>query len=352
MVRNLKRKYAPSRVACMSVFLTIAVFLCCLKLVRQRNTSQRDFFETRSDWPALFQNMMDTNLQETVGLGMPSNQLSVISILRTSTVPSFLMLAKSAVTDEAVTATLLRQGSFEPAFLQNLISKLDKDSLFVDVGANIGFFGLYAASRGLTVTFVDVQCGNVQRIRGSILLNGWQKSGRVFVVRKAASSSTGAQMDILRGSRVNPGGWGVGNASHHPNLVHDNEAECLQVETVTLDDLIPNVEVALMKIDVEGHERFTLQGMERLLSTQRVNEIVLEFWAVTGVSWLIQFRKYGYEISVVQDSAHDYPGHFESFLGENLDVMASGGFRKLVSSIDCDHANHTVCCVDLYVRRA
>jgi hypothetical protein len=50
----------------------------------------------------------------------------------------------------------------------------------------------------------------------------------------------------------------------------------LEVETVTLDDVVGNRPVALLKLDIEGHELHAREGGERALSERRVAHVVFE----------------------------------------------------------------------------
>ena len=49
-----------------------------------------------------------------------------------------------------------------------------------------------------------------------------------------------------------------------------------EIETVTLDEIVEDCPVGLMKVDVEGHESSVFKGAEWLLSNHRIRDIIYE----------------------------------------------------------------------------
>jgi FkbM family methyltransferase len=131
----------------------------------------------------------------------------------------------------------------------------------VDVGANIGYYTLQAASRvgssGRVHAFEPVAATYARLVR-NIRLNGL---ANVVALQSAVGSRRGRERIFLAD--------GSNTASSRlsgppPNPTGRTE----DVEIGTLDDYvagrrIPRVDI--VKIDVEGHELAVLQGMERLL---------------------------------------------------------------------------------------
>jgi FkbM family methyltransferase len=136
--------------------------------------------------------------------------------------------------------------SKEDALLERYLRPGD---VFVDVGANVGGFTLKASSivgeRG-TVFSIEAHPKTIRYLRGNLELNS-AKNVRVFQTavgdRKGVVHFTTQRCD---------------DANH----VSESGVE---VPICTLDSLIPDVPVRLLKIDVEGFELFVLRGAERVL---------------------------------------------------------------------------------------
>ncbi len=277
---------------------------------------------------------------------IPIHHSSALVILQTPSTPSFIICLKSDRADLAVSKDLMEKGTFAPALLQDLLSiqpKPLRSKKFVDVGANVGFFGLYAAANGWDSTMIDVQCGNIARIQLSVALNYWSNSF-VRVLRNAASAKGGEFMMLDKGDSLNPGGWGVAFASPNSRSNHSSMDGCNSVETMALDDRFSTV-IDLVNIDVEGHERFVLQGMKRLLKEKKVKVIIIEFWAITGAHWLRKMISWGYSLEVVAD---DRLEHFKAHIGLSFELTEIN-IANFITSIDCDHAQHQNCNADLRI---
>lgn len=140
-------------------------------------------------------------------------------------------------------------------------------ALMLDVGANRGVYSYLARRHGMRVVALEPNPALAQFIRL------WS-SGSVRVVEAAASNRSGIAhlvIPVMAGRELD------GLASLAPS--HGTvPGRSLTVRTVRLDDLLaqePELQdVALMKIDVEGHELEVLEGARRLLETCRPTLIV------------------------------------------------------------------------------
>lgn len=217
-----------------------------------------------------------------------------VVLVETETVPSFLMALRSHDVDKYVSNEILQQGTMHanPELMTSIqtAARAQPGSTFVDVGANLGFFGLYARALGMKVAFIDIQCGNTERIKLSAQLNGWVDG--VDVHRNAASAEAGSTMRIVQGDPENPGGFGLEPAGT------SSLEQCAVATSITIDGLLPIEHVAVMKIDVESHERFVLTGMDKMLREKRVQKLHLEYWGVTGSGWILKLLEYGYSIKI------------------------------------------------------
>jgi FkbM family methyltransferase len=156
------------------------------------------------------------------------------------------------------------------------IDTMPKWDHFIDVGANIGIYSLYAASRGMAVDAFEPDPKNFARLRKNIKLNpkimgtiiehavavtDRSGLGRLAVVNDENGSS-GSQFNVM----VNEGGGRI-----FPTAV-------LATVGLTLDDfkvmnLPQNVHV---KIDVDGQELKVLAGMVETLKDKCLKSVLIE----------------------------------------------------------------------------
>jgi FkbM family methyltransferase len=133
---------------------------------------------------------------------------------------------------------------------------------FVDVGANIGYFTLMAASLGRNVTAFEPMDRNVAKILASVERNrGMRAWVRLF--HNAVGQDACGGVTLEHTHATNQGNGKILDGATGPAPV------------VRLDDALDE-DVIVMKIDVEGHEAQVLAGARRLICTRRVHHIVLE----------------------------------------------------------------------------
>jgi FkbM family methyltransferase len=129
--------------------------------------------------------------------------------------------------------------------------------LFIDVGANIGSYAIWAADLGAEVIALEPADDTFELLRENLELNGYP----IQAIHAAAGASSGYARFATGGdttNRIDPTG--------------ESEARI-----VTIDSVIKAREAAGMKIDVEGFEFEVLKGCERALSEHRINLIQLEW---------------------------------------------------------------------------
>jgi len=181
--------------------------------------------------------------------------------------------AATATLDGVVFELDLRQALHRAVYL-NLFSLelrravlplLRPDDLFVDVGANFGFWALPAARRGCRVIAVEPVPGTRALLAANAAAN--ELAARVEIVAQALSDS-----DELLTIAV-PGGES-GQASAHPDRGVD--AATFSVPATTLDALLGDRSVRFLKIDVEGHEPAVLRGAGRALAGGQIEYVLIE----------------------------------------------------------------------------
>ena len=134
--------------------------------------------------------------------------------------------------------------------------------LFIDVGANVGSYAIWAAELGAEVIALEPADDTFALLKENVALNGYQ----IRTIRAAAGAEPGtARFTSGRDcvNRLDPGG-------------------IAETAVITIDSIIGNRTVAGMKVDVEGFEIEVLRGCERALSEHRMRLIQLE-WNSTSM---------------------------------------------------------------------
>jgi len=169
-------------------------------------------------------------------------------------------------------ANFMDGGNYEPDNLQVLLSFVDDESVFLDIGANLGFFSLIVGDRmrrGGKVIAFEPQPAMVELFRRSIHHNGL---GRVVTVHPFGLSDT-AGRSTLWAPKTHKGGAFLGALPEGARSGFDE----ISVETHRLDDLLgEDFTCDLVKIDVEGHELRVLRGMKGVVARSPKIKILLE----------------------------------------------------------------------------
>ena len=141
----------------------------------------------------------------------------------------------------------------------------------IDIGANVGHytkrFSELAGREGRVIAFEPVPetfallAANLQPFCSS----------NVTLINAAVSDETN-----IVGMSIPTSHTGSRNF-YRASLSNSIEGE-VQVLTLSLDSLTINSRIALVKIDVEGHENEVLKGMERLLHRDRPT-LIIETWS-------------------------------------------------------------------------
>ena len=146
-----------------------------------------------------------------------------------------------------------------------ILPLLRPGDLVVDVGANFGFWALAAANRGCRVVAIEPIPPTRELLVANAIRNGLQD--HLEVVSDAMSDAVGELTLMI------PDGEG-GRASAHPEPATNMEE--FTVAATTLDDLVGDRHIRLLKIDVEGHEVSVLSGAKNMLGNGSVDYVMIE----------------------------------------------------------------------------
>ena len=193
--------------------------------------------------------------------------------------------------------------------IETSLTRLYDKGVFVDLGANVGAFSLYMASKGWSGVAFEASMHNVSLLRKSVILNNFD----LTVIDKAVYSHSGLLYFISHGP------WGhVFNKKWDETTNSDNrwsEIPCVAIDDL-LDSAFKDVEkVNLIKIDIEGSEPAALRGMQAFLKKYNFPPIFMEINAFalfaqqeTPLSLMKSLATLGYDAySINGDDLVEYP---------------------------------------------
>jgi len=175
--------------------------------------------------------------------------------------------------DQIMTPNLVVYRQWEAELSSLMAGYATPDTVFVDVGANVGYFTCLVASRIGTggsgrVIAVEPNPHCVSLLRRNLVIN-WSLCP-VQIEAVAVSDRAGSvSLSILENRLAN---------AHLGSPVGDEQT--LTVEMQRLDELLSTVsKVDLLKIDIEGYERYALSGARETIRRNPDIRIILE-WSI------------------------------------------------------------------------
>jgi FkbM family methyltransferase len=161
-------------------------------------------------------------------------------------------------------------GVYEP-FETDLLKKLIKPgSVVLDIGANIGYYTLLFAKlvgpEGRVYAF-EPDPTNMELLKKNIAVNGYQN---VIMEQKALSDHSGTIQLFLND----------GNKSDHRIFDSGDGRQAINIETISLDEYFSSLDVNidLIKIDIQGAEIIAFQGMRQTLAANTELQLISEFF--------------------------------------------------------------------------
>lgn len=167
---------------------------------------------------------------------------------------------------------LLFNGAYETNFTGQLLRILRAGDIFLDVGANEGYFSLLAADRVGESGHVYIMEPQA-RLWGIILYNFLLNQKLNYTLVPYAAGEKRGEMELILHPSLNTGSSTL-VADNRRTLLPRQFARLLPLDFVA--DYFRLKRVRLLKIDVEGYELFVLRGALRLLGSGKIDHILLE----------------------------------------------------------------------------
>ena len=173
--------------------------------------------------------------------------------------------------DDFISRDIAETGSWEPLESTVVLERLRPGSVFVDVGANIGYYTVLASlacGPGGRVHAFEPEPGNFALLEENVVLNSVKNA---VLVNAAVGSESGHGELFLSEN----------NQGDHRLYRNESRNECLRVRTVSLDDWFgarPE-RIDLVKVDTQGCEARIVAGMAGLLDANHGRmSLILEYW--------------------------------------------------------------------------
>jgi len=174
-----------------------------------------------------------------------------------------------AASDKTVVRRNRKRVEEEKDDIEFLMSNLNGDDVFYDIGANTGLYSIFAANKcqNCQVIAFEPYPPNISVLKENIKLN----EGNISVLDVALSNKSG-KMDLSVPQKETPS-HGTGS------LVAQNSESTQSVCTARGDELIDEDKIPppnIVKIDVEGAEPLVIDGLFNALSHERCRCVCCE----------------------------------------------------------------------------
>ena len=203
--------------------------------------------------------------------------------------------------------TRYRANSFEYKEPETLkwIESFDQNQCFLDVGANIGIYSLFALFKGHEVIAVEPEAHNFCLLNRNIMINNFSDRAISYPV---------ALNDKFAISKLNLASFEYGSALHSFDRtinqygVKFNPITSQGVIGVTMDELISSLkkEVNHIKIDVDGNEFLVLKGGGKTFRSNSLQSILIEldFTHMEYKNSVELIESYGFKLKNIDSKSH------------------------------------------------
>lgn len=163
--------------------------------------------------------------------------------------------------------SVMQSGNFEPTETRLLMKLFSQADIFVNVGANFGYYICLARSMGVKSVAIEPISINQKILKQNIVENNWEHD---VILHPIACGNTDGKITIY--------GEGTG-ASLIPGWAHNPITLKHIVPIKKLDDILFEEKItskSIFLIDVEGFEFEVLHGAEKILRSAEKPIIMLE----------------------------------------------------------------------------
>jgi FkbM family methyltransferase len=182
---------------------------------------------------------------------------------------------------------------------------MEENETFVDVGANVGSYSLMVANeykdRAVMVIAIEAHPENYKALRRNIRCNKFENT--IIPINKVVSNYKGL-VDLYErshdGTRVDSEMYSICNYKRIDthNILHPS-GNSLEIECDTLDNILLNYRVDVIKMDVEGAEVLALKAATKTL--ERIRKIVVEIHGDNSEDVKQVLRTQGFKVESINE---------------------------------------------------
>ncbi len=213
------------------------------------------------------------------------------TLRRPWTLPVYDDMRLRCYPDSIIALHVVQRGEFHDWDTAKFITEfLREGETFADVGANIGLYTLPAAAKKARVLAVEPSAKNRGRLEENLALNGLSS----VKIEACALGEKEGEMAFCDD-----------DALAHVELAGDGP----KVPVRRLDAILPEGEISLLKVDVEGFELAVFQGAEKAMRAGRLPVILFEMnhsyerYGVTEAQIFGFLRERGFQIARYEHDA-------------------------------------------------
>ncbi len=159
------------------------------------------------------------------------------------------------------------------------INSFEKDSVFWDIGSNIGLYSIYAAKRKNAKVFsFEPSTSNLRILSRNIFIN--KLSNQIYLIPLALNSKNSLNFSQIKESTFREGGaensFSVDYNWQGKSFKPKNEYNTLgtSIDFLTKNKIIPLPNY--IKIDVDGIEHLILRGGIETLKSKKIKSVLIE----------------------------------------------------------------------------
>jgi len=206
--------------------------------------------------------------------------------------------------DLSLSPHLIIHGIYDVPLTQYLLNNLGTGKVFVDIGANMGYFtimaGLLVGGNGKVIAF-EANQDHYRLLKDNVALNYLSDNTLVF---HAAIYSEASKLTFYASERFKGNSSIFPHDEHYKKYYDVDTFNTYEVDAVALNDVLIDLPfVDIVKMDIEGGEYRAFLGMNKLFEKKMIGTVVFE-WnkKMLGNDWyllasqLSEYRDmYGYK---------------------------------------------------------
>jgi FkbM family methyltransferase len=196
-------------------------------------------------------------------------------------------------TRESIGHEILTQNIFDIAVSETAWRLLGAGDTAIDVGANIGYMtSLFASRVGVSghVEAFEPHPRIFARLTANLTRGGERASVRLHELALGAANSSA----LLLEPSIFDGNEGSSSLSAAGRQFEKQAGFPVQVRT--LDSFFPELDIGLLKLDVEGFEADVLAGAARLLAQHKIRDVIYEAHDCERSALHDILQKHGYTV--------------------------------------------------------